>query len=88
MYREIAGTDGQVRAIAGVRDRRVRATRVRATKVQLYILTSIRFYFTLLAGNFLIFLSSAVFFKISLLYSSQRVNFQFGFRSGPIFCWS
>ena len=55
--------------------------------VTLFILTSIRFYFTLLAGNFLIFLSSAVFFKINLLYSSQRVK-QFGFRSGPIFCWS
>ena len=32
MYREIAGTDEQVRAIPGVRDRRVRAT-----KVQLYV---------------------------------------------------
>ena len=51
--------------------------------VTLFILTS----FTLLAGNFLIFLSSAVFFKINLLYSSQRVK-QFGLRSGPIFCWS
>ena len=29
MYREIAGTDEQVRAIPGVRDRRVRATKVR-----------------------------------------------------------
>ena len=55
--------------------------------VTLFILTSIHFYFTLLAGNFLIFLSSAVFFKINLLYSSQRVK-QFGFRSSPIFCWS
>ena len=55
--------------------------------ITLFILTSIRFYFTLLAGNFLIILSSAVFFKINLLYSSQRVK-QFGFRSGPIFCWS
>ena len=33
MYREIAGTDERVRAIPGVRDRRVRAT-----KVRLYIL--------------------------------------------------
>ena len=29
MYREIAGTDERVRAIPGVRDRRVRATKVR-----------------------------------------------------------
>ena len=29
MYREIAGTDVRVRAIPGVRDRRVRATKVR-----------------------------------------------------------
>ena len=29
MYREIAGTDERVRPIAGVRDRRVRATKVR-----------------------------------------------------------
>ena len=29
MYREIAGTEEQVRAIPGVRDRRVRATKVR-----------------------------------------------------------
>ena len=40
-----------------------------------------------ITSNFLIFLSSAVFFKINLLYSSQRVK-QFGFRSGPIFCFS
>ena len=33
MYREIAGTDERVRAIPGVRDRRVRAT-----KVRLYVL--------------------------------------------------
>ena len=29
MYREIAGTEERVRAIPGVRDRRVRATKVR-----------------------------------------------------------
>ena len=29
MYREISGTDERVRAIPGVRDRRVRATKVR-----------------------------------------------------------
>ena len=29
MYREMAGTDERVRAIPGVRDRRVRATKVR-----------------------------------------------------------
>ena len=38
--------------------------------VTLFILTSIHFYFTLLVGNYLGILSSAVFFKINLLYSS------------------
>ena len=33
MYREIAGTDGRVRAIPGVRDGRVRATKVRLYSV-------------------------------------------------------
>ena len=38
MYREIAGTDERVRAIPGVRDRRVRATKVRLYLPDAYII--------------------------------------------------
>ena len=57
--------------------------------VTIFILTSIHFYFTLLAGFFLYFCHLLSFFKINLPYCSQRVK-QIGLRSGPIFCrsWS
>ena len=48
MYREIAGTDERVRAIPGVRDRRVRAT-----KVRLYIEIGFRNWFFVAAERFL-----------------------------------
>ena len=61
--------------------------------VTLFISTSIHFYFTLLVGNYLGILSSAVFSKLiyyivpSLSLSGVK---QFGFRSGLTFCrcWS
>ena len=57
MYREIAGTDEQVRAIPGVRDRRVRAT-----KVRMYFIQSLQKQLALLnAGQVRIWRSSTKF---------------------------
>ena len=41
MYREIAGTDERIRAIPGVRDRRVRATKVRLYIICLFFKASL-----------------------------------------------
>ena len=49
MYREIAGTDEQVRAIPGVPDRRVRATKVR---LYMHVTASLLTYH---GNNFLVY---------------------------------
>ena len=86
MYREIAGTDERVRAIPGVRNRRVRATKVRLYVVlfDLVLYVSVN---NLSVTSRQVFLGSTST-KLGLMCLAQGHNAVMRLRLEPLALWS